>query len=558
MKEDVYLKILFLRGKWILKQAKPSTLSLFFIISIGITTSIITVYRAIITKQIIDVATTKTGLNHLIFLIIIFIALIIFEIIVNAISSALSVRCTAKISNSIAKTLYSRLLNTSWYEFSRYHSGDIMTRMTSDIDAITSMIVSSIPSIVQLTVMLIASFITLLSYSKTLAILIIFLSPLPVLFTKLFGRKLKALYIKYQKTESFFRSFLNESVQNIVIIKSFCTEKNSIEKIGEIQNQKLDLALKKNRINIIYNSSFTLVTWIGIVLALTIGALNIFKGVSTFGTLTATMQLVGSIQGPFSGLAATFPMIISAIGSSEIIMEVETLHPDIKKPIAYNINSAGLKIDDVSFSYKEGLPILKNVSITINPGEIVAIVGPSGQGKTTLIRLLLYLIKPNSGNIYITAKKRKYEVSASSRKLIAYVPQGNTLFSGTIADNIRSGYLGADDKELEIAAKVACAWNFIKDLPEKLNTVVGEHGLGLSEGQAQRIAIARALIHKAPILIFDEATSALDNETEMKILRSIKNVNVNCTCIIITHRPAALQICQRVFKIDGTQLFETT
>jgi len=558
VKEADYLRNLFLRGKWILKQAKPSALSLLLIISIGIATSILTVYRAVITKQIVDVATTKTQFNHLIFLLIIFIALIIFEIIVNAISSALAVRCSNKISNNIQRTLYSHLLNTRWYEFSKYHSGDIMTRMTSDIEAITSMIVSSIPSIVQLMVMLIASFITLLFYSSTLAILILFLSPLPILFAKIFGKRLKALYIRFQKTESLFRSFLNESVQNIIIIKSFCTEEDSIAKISKIQKNKLDLALKKNRISIIYNSSFSLVTWIGMALALIIGSLNIFKGISTFGTLTATIQLVGSIQGPFAGLAATFPMIISAIGSSERIMEVEGLPSDIKMPISYNINCAGLKIEDVSFSYNEELPILKNISATIHPGEIAAIVGPSGQGKTTLIRLLLSLIKPDSGGIYITDREQNYEVSASSRKLIDYVPQGNTLFSGTIADNIRCGYLEASEQELEIVAKVACAWDFIKDLPKKLNTIVGEHGLGLSEGQAQRIAIARALIHKAPILIFDEATSALDNETEMKILKSIRGLNDNCTCIIITHRPAALEICQRIFKIDNTHLIEIT
>lgn len=550
--------MLFFRLKWILKQAKPSLVLLLLIIVCGIFISILTVGRAVITKQIIDTATERTHFNHMIFLIIILITLMISDTIIEAIISALSVHCSTTISNNIQIKVYSHLLNSSWYKFSQFHSGDILTRMTSDIDAITNMIVYIAPKIIQLTAMLVMSFITLLFYSPVLAILIMLFSPISILFTVIFGKRLKAFYISYQKVESIFRSLLNESIQNIVIIKSFCIEENSINRIKKIQRNKLKLALKRNKISIITSSSFYMMTWIGMGLTLIIGALKIFNGTSTFGTLIATTQLVGSIQGPFSGLASTFPMIISAIGSSERIMEIEDLPSDIEISTASNINSVGLKIENVSFSYNEELHVLKNISATINAGEIVAFVGPSGKGKTTLIRLFLSLIKPNSGGIYITSQNKNYEVSASSRKLISYVPQGNTLFSGSIADNLRYGYLEASDDELEAAAKAACAWDFIKDLPGKLYAVIGEHGLGLSEGQAQRIAIARALIHKAPILILDEATSALDNETEIKILRSIKNLNTNQTCIIITHRQAALRICQRIFKIEGTSLNEIT
>ena len=211
---------------------------------------------------------------------------------------------------------------------------------------------------------------------------------------------------------------------------------------------------------------------------------------------------------------------------------------------------------DINFSYKKELPILKNINFNINPSEIVALVGPSGEGKTTLIRLILSLIYPTSGNAYISNSSINEDIIPDHRNLISYVPQGNTLFSGTIEENLKIGNPDATMEELIDCCKIACAYDFINSLDDKFKTVIGEKGLGISEGQAQRLAIARALLKKTPILILDEATSSLDGDTEIKVLEGIKNLKHKPTCIIITHRPSALEICNRIFKLQRGTLKE--
>ena len=241
-------------------------------------------------------------------------------------------------------------------------------------------------------------------------------------------------------------------------------------------------------------------------------------------------------------------------------MEIESLASENLSKSKLKDMTANLYITgkDINFSYKEDLPILKNINFNINPSEIVALVGPSGEGKTTLIRLILSLIHPTSGNAYISDKttNTNENIIPDHRNLISYIPQGNTLFSGTIEENLKIGNPDATMEELIECCKIACAYDFIKSLDDKFKTVIGEKGLGISEGQAQRIAIARALLKKTPILILDEATSSLDGDTEIKVLEGIKNLKHKPTCIIITHRPSALEICNRIFKLQRGTLKE--
>lgn len=554
-KGGIFLKNRFQVAKWILLQTKPCIFFLSVIVILGGITSLGEVIRAIILKKLFDSATTAQ-FNKMVSAIIVLAILIISDVIIRAICSSLSARSSTEICNNIQRNTYSHLTNTNLLEFSKYHSGDILTRMTSDVDAVTNMIVNILPNIISLVILITASFTTLLFYDATLAVLIILITPVPILISRIYAKRIKKIYMKLQEVESRYRSFLNESMQNIVIIKSFCLEKNNNIKIAGLQKSKLDLVLKRNHISILSNSMLSLGYWVGFFLVFSRGALNLSKGTITFGTITATLQLIGNIQGPFSALAYSLPQLVSAIGSSERLIELDELNLDFTDSLTINIASAGIEFKNIMFSYKKNAPVLNAVSAYIYPGETAALIGPSGQGKTTLVRLLLSLYKPDKGHVYITDNKEKYEVCASTRKLISYVPQGNTLFSGTIADNLRYGSPNATDKELETAARDACAWNFIKELQDGLYTVLGERGIGLSEGQAQRLAIARALLRKTPILILDEATSALDNETEINVLRAIQNLRPIRTCIIITHRSTALKICDRIFKIENKNLIE--
>lgn len=238
-------------------------------------------------------------------------------------------------------------------------------------------------------------------------------------------------------------------------------------------------------------------------------------------------------------------------------MELEAMEREGEAEPVPALQAVGIRFHNTGFSYNDEQPVLENVSVQINPGETVALIGTSGEGKTTLIRLLLALLRPRTGEVsFFDGQGHTYRVTAATREWITYVPQGNTLFSGTIADNLHYGKPEASYQDMERAARAAGAWNFIKKLPQGLDTVIGEKGLGLSEGQAQRIAIARAFLKQAPVLILDEATSALDVQTEMHILNSVKNLGYTCTCLIITHRPSARKICSRVFKLQEGVLLE--
>lgn len=549
------MKDIFYKIRWMSKYIRPFIPHIAIIIILGAILSLNNIYMALVSQRLIDSATHAQSdkmVKHLIILAIILIA----DVGTEAFVSILSTHTYMKMCSNIQKRLYTCLTDTKWMELSGYHSGDILTRMTNDVDTLANVLIRTFPNIISLIVLLIGSFLALLSFDPYLAVFALLLAPIPILFSRFYGRKLKNLYTKTQQIETKYRSFIQESIQNIVIIKAFCQERNNILKLDKLQTDRLRLVLSRNTLSTTSTSIFSLGSWVIFFLVFSWGSVNISKGIVTFGELTALLQLASKIQYPFSGLASSLPQLVSTFASSERLMELENLNRDFSSFISPNLNSAGIKFENVSFDYKKSHPILRSLSFIINPSEVVALIGPSGEGKTTLIRLLLSLIYPEEGHAYITNASKKFEINASSRSLISYVPQGNTLFSGTIADNLRFGCPEATDVELEAAARAACAWEFIESLEDGFNTLIGERGLGLSEGQAQRLAIARAILHKTPILVLDEATSALDTDTEIRVLEAIRSLKPSPTCLIITHRLTALDICNRVFKLENGSLVE--
>ncbi|SDI00859.1 ABC transporter ATP-binding protein [Desulfosporosinus hippei] len=523
---------------------------------INILGALMSVTTAIASKHMVDYAIAgqldRAGLAAGIFA-----GLIIFGLLLRIGESLLSVRILESFSNEMRQRVFKGLLNTEWQSLAKYHSGDLLTRMTSDVNNITNCLVNVVPGFFYLGVQLVASFLTLQHYDSKLAILAFILGPFTILFSRIWGRKLKNLQTKVQESEGSYRSYLQEALQNFIIIKSFCLEKYNQESLVRLHDQRMKWILQRNRITLAANSVMALGYWAGYFLAFGWGAVRLSQKAITFGTLTAFLQLVQQVQTPFIGLARTFPQIIAMIASAERLMELEKM--PIEKTVGYltRLNSVGISFRDVTFSYNEGKLVLNRISTDILPGQLIALVGSSGEGKTTLIRLLLALLRPCEGEVCFTDPEGGcYEASAATRQWVTYVPQGNTLFSGTIADNLRSGKADATQAEMERATRRACAWGFIQELPQGLDTVIGERGHGLSEGQAQRIAIARALLKRAPVMILDEATSALDTETELNILSSIKDLGYRCTCLVITHRMSALSICSRVLRIEEGRLIE--
>ena len=538
--------------------AKPFWQPILIIILIQSSLSVTSIGTVIASRRMIDLSVSKNFSKAIFFLIIVAV-LYLLNIVSGALVNLISVRLNEKMANSMQRSIITRLYKTEWLPFNKYHSGDILTRLTSDVTNIVNFWVTIFPGILGLVVQLILAFMTLFYFDKTLAVFAFILGPVTIVISFFMGRRLKKMQHKIQTAESRCRSKIQESIQNMLIIKAFNIENKSIKQITENQNEKYNWVVKKSNISILAGITLGSGYWLGYFAAFSWGAYKLSIGLTSFGTFTAFIQLVGQVQGPFSGLSRTLPQFVTSLASVERIMELEALELENIGDSAplFSENITKIIINNVSFSYKKEKPMISKVSFNLKVGEIAALIGVSGEGKTTMMRLLLSLIKPDSGDItFLLDTGEKVKLTSETRSCFTYVPQGNTLFSGSIVENLYIGKEDATLEELESALKTACAWDFVQELPEKLNTVIGESGLGLSEGQAQRLTIARALLKQSKILLLDEATSALDLETEKAVLSNIRNLRPKKTCIAITHRLSVIDICDRVFRISENRFEE--
>lgn len=540
-------------AKWIWSYTRPYIPSLSALLFFQIITSVISLLMSLLNKRIIDNATDG---KNIISSIVIFVVAIFISQAISIGISLVSVVISEKFSFGIRRQVYDKILNTSWREVTKYHTGDLMTRLTSDTDAIANGISSTIPSIIILFFQLVATFFTLYYYEPFLAISSLLIAPVAIGASYILGRKLKFLQVKVQESESNYRSFIHESLSNIMIIKTFCDEEYSSNHLNELRNERLHWILKKNRMSLATSSVINITFEIGYILAFTWGAIGISNGSIKFGTMSLFLSLVGQVQAPLIGLASSIPKIVSILASAGRVIEIQNLplEPRIKESL--NPTQVGVELNHLSFSYEKE-SIFDDTNLTIHPGEFIAIVGESGIGKTTLIRLIMSFIQSPEGIIQFFNEQGTYQnTNGNSREFISYVPQGNTLFSGTIADNVLMGNRTSTEKDIITALESACAYDFIKELPDGIYTKIGERGHGLSEGQAQRIALARALIRKAPFLVLDEATASLDEKTELKVLEGLKKLSPKPTCILITHRRSVLSYCDREIKIENKKIKE--
>lgn len=540
-------------AKWLFSYTKPYIPSLSVMLLFQIAASLLSLGMSLISKNIIDRATAGKGIAYSIAA---FVTVLIVSQTITILTSLVSVVISEKFSFGIRRNVYEKILHTNWLSVSKYHTGDLMTRLTSDTDAVANGISGTIPSILILIVQLTSSFITLFVFDRFLALSSLLIAPVAFLASVILGKRLKKLQVKVQESESKYRSFIHESLSNIMIIKSFCDEEYSSEHLYELRNERLYWILKKNRMSLATSSTINVGFQFAYILAFTWGALGISKGSITYGTMSLFLSLVGQVQAPLISLAQTIPKIVSILASAGRIIEIQDLPAEERPNQTIEQTSIGADLEHITFGYNED-SIFEDTSLHINPGEFVAIVGESGIGKTTLIRLIMSFLNSDSGSIsFFNSMGQTEKSTATSRHFISYVPQGNTLFSGTIADNVRMGNRNATEEEIIAALKASSAYDFVQNLPDGMNTVIGEKGHGVSEGQAQRISLARALVRNAPFLVLDEATASLDEKTELRVLEGIHSLTPKPTCILITHRRSVLNYCDKEIKIEDKKIKE--
>lgn len=539
--------------RWLMEYSRPYIGKILLVMLLGIANTVASLVMVQISKMIIDNASFGNGFIRLL---VVYLILMLAMQALSVINTLISTMLTERFSFGIRKQIYEKIIRSHWMNVTKYHTGDLMTRLTSDAGNIADGIIGTIPNIILLIIELVMVFFTLFYYSPLLAVLALLVAPVAAITAWWLGKKLRVLQKKVQETESAYRSFLQESLANLLVVKAFANENYSVNKLTDLREDRFYWVYKKTKMGVVSSTAMSLTFQIGYIAAFSYGVYQIANGSITYGTMSVFLSLVNRVQSPIMQLAQQIPRIVMILTSTGRIVELQSIPLEQKQEQQISAENIGVKVENLSFGYTEET-VLQDTSLSINPGEFVAIIGESGIGKTTLIRLIMSFMSNYQGEItYFNDKGETETANAGTREFISYVPQGNTLFSGTIRENIRMGNLNAAEEEMWDALRMSSAEAFVKGLPQGLDTVIGERGHGLSEGQAQRIAIARAFVKKAPFLILDEATSALDEGTEMSVIKGLQELTPRPTCLVITHRKSILRYCDREIKIENKKAAE--
>ena len=545
-------------NKWIFKKARPQILSIILMSVIYGAMAYLGVAVATLSRGIVDSA-VNTNVGGIVFYAVILVSLTVAQLVIRILSRVLTFNVSAKLEIRMKQDLFNHIIRKKYDRISEIHTGELLNRITSDVSVVVSSIISIIPNIVYFLVKLVGVFIVLFSIDKTFCLVFVLGGALMFAVVLLFKSKMKSLHKAVQESDGKTRSFFQEIFSSLLVVKTFGAENKVAENAMNLQQNNFRIKRIRNYISIFATTGFSFVFALGYMYALIWGAFAISDHTITYGVLTSMLALVSQIQGPVRGISSILPSYYSALASAERLMDIENLEneeiinkSDIDVLKLYS-QTEKIVFDNITFSYGRE-DVLKNTSLELNKGDFVLLAGISGIGKSTLTKLLLNVITPDNGEIYLSlANGGKVYIDKNVRSMFSYVPQGNFLLSGTIRDNIAFTANSPDDEKIIKAAKIACAYDFIEKLPQKFDTVVGENGKGLSEGQIQRIAIARAVYCDSPIIIFDEATSALDADTEVQLLKNLKTLK-NKTCILISHKMAAKEICNKEIVIDNKKI----
>lgn len=545
--------------RWIFSYSLRYKGAIVFYLVLGIFSTTMGLVSSIAGKYLIDIITGYQT-SKLWIMVSIMVGSSVFSLVFGSLISRITAKLNIDINNDIQADIFDKIIDADYMAINQYSNGDVLNRFTSDIGTVSSNAISWLPSIVIALYQFFASFFVILHYDTTMAWIAFASAPFILLVSRFVIKKQREYGKKMREMSSEVMTFEVETFYNFDTIKSFGIADQYSGKLRWWQRKFRDISLDFNLFSIKTNIYMSIVGMMVQFLAFFYCLYLLWTHAITYGTMTLFMQQRSALSGSFKSVLSIIPSFLTSSISAHRIRELVELKKEAHIPASNELDAFAadgftVKMRKAHFAYVENKHVITNSEFIAQPGEIVALVGPSGEGKTTLIRLILGLIYPQNGETVIQASNgQEIPMNADTRHLFAYVPQGNTILSGTIAENMRMAKENATDEEIVEALKMACAWEFVEKLPDTFNQKIGEKGRGFSEGQTQRIAIARAILRDAPILLLDEATSALDVATERKVLKNIIQQRPNKTCIVTTHRPTVLNMCQRVYRVMNTQV----
>ena len=547
--------------RWIFTYSKRYKGAILFYTLLGIFSTSFGIVASIAGKYMIDIITgyetSKLGL-----MIAIMLGSAAFGLVFSSLISRITAKLNINIHNDIQVDIFDQIIDVDWKSISEYSSGDLLNRFNGDVGTVSKNAISWLPSIVIAIYNFILTFAVIWHYSKVMSLIAFASAPIMLILSKFLIRKQREYAKKVKETGSQMMGFEVETFYNFDTIKSFGIMRTYGQKLRDWQKKLLELSLDYNLFSIKTSVLLSILGMLVQYAAFGYSLYLLWGHQITYGTMTLFLQQRARLSGAFNSVIGIIPGFLTSSVSAHRIRELVELprepHLAESAELMTQIEQGfTVCMEDVDFSYVEDRHVISSSDFRASPGEIVALVGPSGEGKTTMIRLILGLVRPDLGEVsLLAADGTRVASNADCRTLFSYVPQGNAVLSGTVAENLRMVKEDASEGELIEALKTACAWDFVSKLPQGLDSSVGERGRGLSEGQAQRIAIARAVLRDAPILLLDEATSALDVATERQVLRNIVQRHPNKTCIVTTHRPTVLNLCQRVYRVMSTKVTE--
>jgi len=535
--------------KWLWNAWRGNQLQAILNASIGLLSVGVSLGHVWAMKRAIDVA-SGTVEGNLYWAVGVMAVLILLDFALNIAGTWVRNILGIKAQNRMQQRMLDRLLRAEWRGRNHHHSADILNRLEFDVNNVVNFLTETIPSTLSVLAMFIGAFLYLFSMDKVLAVIVIGIFPMFLAVSKIYVGQMRHLTRQVRDSDSKVQSVLQETIQHRMLIKTLESDSAMVERLGNTQSELRHRVVRRTKFSVFSNMVVNFGFAFGYLVAFLWAAIRMSAHTLSFGGMTAFLQLVNRIQGPARNLTKLVPAFVSVFTAAERLMELEEDPLEEQGTPIYIKAPCGIRLQNVGYAYEDGGgdKVIDGLSFDFKPGSCTAILGETGAGKTTLVRMILALVQPQDGKIEIYHGSTHQALSPLHRCNFVYVPQGNTLMSGTIRENLRLGKLDATDEEMLEALHTSCA-DFVNDLPDGLNTICSEQGGGLSEGQAQRIAIARSLLRDRSVMLFDEATSALDPDTERQLLNNILSAH-DKTIIFITHRPAVIDYCDQTLKLE--------